>query len=154
NAAQEVFDNAAKLDTTAALKRFADMDRFDSVPHLRFSPEAHVDFLGWHTDLERRLRGGVISAALEGHLAEYRKLVPALALINAVADGEDSDVSQGSLRRALDFAKYLETHARRVYGSATEGEAAAAKAILRRIRSREVTDGFTARDIQRHGWSH
>jgi putative DNA primase/helicase len=152
--AQAVFDNAAKLDMSEALRRFADKDQFDSVPYLRFSPEAHVDFLGWHTDLERRLRGGDISAALEGHLAKYRKLVPALALINAVADGEQFDVSQGSLRRALDFAKYLETHARRVYGSATEGETAAAKTVLKRIRLGSIMDGFTVRDIQRHGWSH
>jgi putative DNA primase/helicase len=154
NMAQAVFDNAAKLNLPEALRRFADKDRFDSVPYLRFSPEAHADFLGWHTDLERRLRGGEISAALEGHLAKYRKLVPALALINAVADGEQFDVSQGSLRRALDFAKYLETHARRVYGSAIEGEAAAARAILKRIRLGSIKDGFTVRDIQRHDWSH
>jgi putative DNA primase/helicase len=152
--AQTVFDNAANLDLPEALKRFADKDQFDSVPYLRFSPEAHADFLGWHTDLERRLRGGDISAALEGHLAKYRKLVPALALINAVADGDEFDVSQGSLARALAFAKYLETHARRVYGSIAEGEAAAARAIVRRIRLRSITDGFTARDILQRDWSH
>ena len=125
-----------------------------SISSQKTGPEAHADFLGWHTDLERRLRSGEISAALEGHLAKYRKLVPALALINAVADGEQFDVSQGSLRRALDFAKCLETHARRVYGSAIEGEAAAARAILKRIRLGSIKDGFTVRDIQRHDWSH
>ena len=33
--------------------------------------------------------------------------------------------------RALAFAKYLETHARRVYGASFEGERGAARAILR-----------------------
>ena len=80
--------------------------------------------------------------------------MPALALINAIADGDQFAVSQLSLRRALDFARYLESHALRVYSSATEGETAAATAILKHIKVGDLVDGFTARDILRSCWAH
>jgi putative DNA primase/helicase len=101
------------------------------------------------------LRSGEESPALEGHLAKYRKLVPTLALLNHVGENEQTGaVSQKSLVRALAFAKYLESHARRVYRSCSEGELSAAKAILKRIRSGDLTFGFTARDIHQRDWAH
>jgi hypothetical protein len=106
------------------------------------------------TDLERRLRSGELSPAFEGHLAKYRKLVPALALMNHLADSGEGPVSQRALLKGLAMADYLESHARRIYGSADEAELAAAKAILKRIKSGDLTDGFTARDAHERGWSH
>jgi hypothetical protein len=95
-----------------------------------------------------------MSPALEGHLAKYRKLVPALALINHIAEGDQGGaVSENSLLRALAFANYLEGHARRVYSSGLEAELGAGKAILKHIRRGDLKDGFTARDIQRMGWA-
>ena len=152
--AREVFDRAAGLDMGQALKLGASKDQFDAIPYFRFAPAAHDDFLGWRTNLENRLRSGELPAAVEGHLAKYRKLVPALALINAIADGDQFEVSQRSLARALAFAGYAESHALRVYGSATEGETAAATAILKHIKAKELERGFTARDVLRHGWAH
>ena len=35
-----------------------------------------------------------------------------------------------------------------------EGETAAAAAILKHIKAGELRDGFTAREILRHGWAH
>jgi hypothetical protein len=92
--------------------------------------------------------------ALESHLAKYRKLVPGLALINHLADGEEGMVGKQALARALGFAGYLETHARRAYGAGPEAETAAAKAVLSHIRKGDLKDGFSAREIQRRGWSH
>jgi hypothetical protein len=152
--AWQVFDLAAKLDLQAALKLGASKGQFDKLPCLRFDDAAHEDFLGWRTDLETRLRTGALHAALEGHLAKHRKLVPALALINSVADGDEGAVTHKSLLRALAFAGYLESHAIRVYNSGMEGETAAAGAILNHIRAGDLGDGFTARDILRHGWAH
>jgi hypothetical protein len=95
-----------------------------------------------------------LSAAFEGHLAKYRKPVPSLALINHIADGGEGDVSQKSLLRALAFAAYLESHARRVYGSGSEGEISAANALLLHLRAGDLPEGFTSREILRHGWEH
>src|SRR5215467_10270694 len=64
-----------------------------------------------------RLRSDSLSPALEGHLAKYRKLVPALALIDHLAEGGNGGVGKEALLRALAMAEYLETHARRIYGA-------------------------------------
>jgi hypothetical protein len=95
-----------------------------------------------------------MSPALEGHLAKYRKLVPALALLNHFVDGQGGAVTQEALARALAFAEYLETHARRIYGSSNEGELAAGKAIIARCKNDDLKDGFTAREVHQRGWSH
>ena len=152
--AWEAFERMAKLDTAAALSLGAQKGPYDKVPTLRFEEAAHADFLAWRADLERRLRSGEMSPALEGHLAKYRKLVPSLALINHLADEGAGPVSHRALLKALAAAYYLESHARRVYGSASESELAAAKAILKHIRSGDLQDGFTARDIHQRSWAH
>jgi putative DNA primase/helicase len=90
---------------------------------------------------------------LESHLSKYRKLIPALALIDHLADNGTGPIGEMALTRALAFAEYLETHARRAYGAGMANEAAWAKLIISRIRKGELADGFTARDIQRKAWS-
>jgi Protein of unknown function (DUF3987) len=150
----QIFERAANLNLVTACNLGALKGPFDKIPCFRFDNAAHDDFLGWRMDLETRLRSGELSPAFEGHLAKYRKLVPALALINHIADGHEGDVSQKSLVRALSFAAYLESHARRIYRSSLEAEASAAKAILKHIKATDLVDGFTARDILRHDWAH
>jgi hypothetical protein len=144
----------AKLDTAAALRLGAEKGPFDKIPYLRFDEAAHEDFLEWRIDHERLLRSGEISPALEGHFAKYRKLVPSLALMNHLADGGVGPVSHRALLKALAAAHYLKSHARRLYGSASESELAAAKAILKHIRNGDLSDGFTARDVHQKGWAH
>jgi len=94
-----------------------------------------------------------LSPALEGHLAKYRKLVPALALIDHLAEGKRGGVGREALLRALAMAEYLETHARRIYGATDTVDIIAAEAILLHIRRGALKDGFTARDVHRPGWS-
>jgi Protein of unknown function (DUF3987) len=151
NAAWEVYQRASILDAVAM---GATRGAFDSAPCFRFSDEAREEFLSWRADLERRVRSGNLSPAFEGHLAKFRKLVPALALINHIADAGNGDISSVSLARALAFAAYLESHARRIYASGSESEADAAKAILAHIKRDDLKDNFTARDVHRHGWAH
>jgi len=100
------------------------------------------------------VRSDELSPAFEGHLAKYRKLVPTLALMNHLADVGEGLVSRHALLKALALAHYLKSHARRVYGSADEAELAAAKAILKHIKAGDLQDGFTARDVHRHGWAN
>jgi putative DNA primase/helicase len=151
--AWQTFDRASKLDISTALALGASKGEFDKIPVLRFADDAHEIFLEWRIELERRLRSNELSPALEGHLAKYRKLVPALALINHLADQGEGPVAREATTRALAFSGYLEGHARRVYHSSLENELAVAKAILEHIRAGHLNDGFTARDIQRHDWS-
>ena len=118
-------------------------------------PRRMALFLEWRRDLERRLRAADnLHPALELHFAKYRKLVPALALINHLADVGHGAIGKAAMLRALGLAKYLETHAVRAYGAGPEAETAAAKAILKHIRRGDLADGFSARDVHQHNWSN
>ncbi len=129
-------------------------DEYDALPFLQFDDAAQDVFAEWRADLERRLRSADLSPALESHLSKYRKLVPALALINHLADRGVGAVSEAATLRALAFAEYLESHARRAYAAGSEAESVAAKAILARIRKGEIADGFTLRDVHQKGWAN
>jgi putative DNA primase/helicase len=153
--AWKLFERVSKLDLNEALKIGAKQDKYDPLPYLRFDQNGLKEFNGWRAKHEASIRSDELSPALEGHIAKYRKLVPALALINHVADEYGTGaISQQSVLRALAFTKYLESHARRVYGAGILAEVAAAKAVLRRIKGGDLADGFSAREIQRKDWSH
>jgi Protein of unknown function (DUF3987) len=155
-------DSAAREAAWAAFERLdtldpdvigAELDRYESIRFLRFGERAQDHFAEWRACLEKRVRAGDLSPALESHFAKYRSLVPALALISHLTDGASGPIGEKPLMRALAFAEYLETHARRVYGSGAAGEVTVAKLILGRIRKGDLVDGFCARDIRRKEWS-
>jgi hypothetical protein len=129
------------------------IDPWGRGPYLDFEPEAAALFAAWLTDLERRLRSGELHVAVESHFSKYRKLVPALALINHLADGGIGAVPAAALKRAIGFARYLETHAHRAYGSGLRMEVVTAQAIVARIRKGEIAVSFTLRDIHQRNWS-
>jgi hypothetical protein len=149
-----IFEQISKIDASEAHRLGATQDKFDKNPAFRFTDAAHAQFLEWREELERRLRSGELSPALEGHLSKYRKLVPGLALINHMADSKQGNIDVREVLRAIAYAEYLETHAKRVYSSASESETAAAQAILRHIRKGDLKDGFTVRDVHRPRWSN
>jgi len=131
------------------------VSRFQLVPILRLDREAHGLFLEWRQGLEQRLRSPEgLHPALESHFAKYRKLVPALALINHLADVGRGQVGEEAMLRALGLAEYLETHAVRAYGAGDEAENIAAKAILSHIRKGDLQTGFSARSVHQRNWSH
>jgi Protein of unknown function (DUF3987) len=93
-------------------------DQFAPIPYLRFDETAQGVFNEWRQELETRLRSGDLTPALESHFAKYRKLVPALALINHLADGGTGTISEKSTVRALAFSEYLEPTLRERTGQA------------------------------------
>ena len=60
-------------------------------------------------------------------------------------------VGAGHVRRAIAWAEYLETHARRVYSQTLDPALAAAVALSARLD--DLDDQFTARDIYRKCWA-
>lgn len=155
-------DSAARKAAWATFERLdtfdpdaigAEHDPYEPIPFLRFGERAQDHFAEWRAYLEKRVRADDFSPALESHFAKYRSLVPALALISHLTDGASGPIGEKPLMRALAFAEYLETHARRVHGSGAAGEVAVAKLILARVRKGDLTDGFCARDIRRKEWS-
>jgi putative DNA primase/helicase len=153
--AHRVFEYLDKLDpaTVGALQDTDHDGEPEGIPYLRFDDAALGLFLEWRTDLEARLRGGDLHPALESHLAKYRKLVPSLALILHLANNGTGPVTERAALQALAWAEYLETHARRAYGSVTVPEVAAAKAIISRIRKGDLKREFSSREVWRPGWA-
>jgi putative DNA primase/helicase len=152
-ARQSAWKTFERFDKLTADESGAEREQFEATPFLRFDDEAQELFTEWRAKHEVRLRSGEMHPALESHLAKYRKLVPTLALINCLADGGTRAIDADAVLRALAFADYLETHARRVYAAGNQAETTAAKAILHRIRRGDLSDGFTARDIHQRDWS-
>lgn len=120
---------------------------------LRFTPEAQGLFNTWREKLEVKLRKGDEIPALEAHLSKYRSLIPSLALLIHLADRGGKAVNAEALQKALQWAKYLESHARRIYGITSTIEFDGARLLLKRIKNKEVKSGFTVRTIYRKQWS-
>lgn len=123
------------------------------IPFLRFSPAALEIFAAWRAELEAKVRGGELHPALESHFAKYRGLIPKLALICHLANGHQGSVGVDAISKALIWAKYLESHARRCYGMAINSDTQPAMLILKRIKSGALKDGFKLRDVHRKNWT-
>jgi hypothetical protein len=162
-AVMEVFERLDHLDMEAiGAKRDRDpyTEQEDGLPYLRFSIDGYDLFHAWRDDLEKLLRSGDLHPALEAHLAKYRKLVPALALILDLADRVTRPADQmagpvgaPAVQTAIAWSKYLETHARRAYGCVTAAAADTAKAILDKIRTGALQKEFGSRDVWRPAWA-
>ncbi len=128
----------------------------------RFTSDAQALFEEWLIPFETELRGEELHPALVSHLAKYRKLVPALALIFALVDTPDSGhlIHGRELMRALAWADYLRTHAERLYAAAVMPETSAAKQLLDKIKAGKLADSdgalpdaFTPRQIAVKHWA-
>ena len=53
----------------------------------------------------------------------------------------------------MEWCDYLETHARRIYGLATDTVIQGAKRLLRKIKDGVLKDVFSARDVYRQCWT-
>jgi putative DNA primase/helicase len=58
------------------------------------------------------------------------------------------------LEKAIGWAAYLETHARRIYAVAVNPDLFAARALAQKILERAVPDDFARHQVYRHGWTY
>lgn len=128
----------------------------------RFSQEAQALFIEWLVPFETEIRGEELHPAIVSHLAKYRKLIPALALIFALVDTPDSGgiVHETELKRALAMSEYLRSHANRLYAAALIPETTNAATLLAKIKGGKLTmrdgvtpDTFTARQVAVKHWA-
>ena len=144
------FEALANLDLAHVGAR---VDGDGSIPYLRFCEEAQARFKEWRIQLENvTLREPGASPAQIAHFSKYRGLIPRLALICHLANGDTGPVSLRALEQALLWKDYLESHARRLYGSSSVDNAEGAREVLRKLRAGDLPDRFTARDLERKGW--
>ena len=123
------------------------------IPVLRFSDEAQVLFDVWRESLEKRLRGDSEHPMFEAHLAKYRSLVPSLALVVHLTEASAGPVPLLALERAIAWAEYLESHAKRIYTPVINPDVDAARALVKRIKTGDVTTRFGLREVYNCGWS-
>ena len=153
-AKKKAVETYERLDKLEAVKLATDLADGEHVPYLRFDDAAQDLFDAWRAKLEYRLRSGEDHPSIESHLAKYRSLIPSLALLCHLADElEGGPVTEAALLRALDWATYLESHARRIYGAVASASAGAAHRLAAKIEAGAVADGFALRDVYRNGWS-
>lgn len=133
---------------------------FQGVPCVALSDDGLDLFCAWRSQLERRLRSGELDAwpAYEAHLAKYRSLVPAIALITHMLDvhagrTEAGPVPLKAVTVAAEWGDFLEAHARRTYSVELDPGKGAARALAERIRKGSVTDGVAVREVRRSGWA-
>lgn len=138
-------DTPAKQTAWTVFERLAALqpDTDTDPQEWRFSCEAQALFVEWLVPFETEIRGDDLHPALVSHLAKYRKLVPALALIFALVDTPDSggEIHVQELIRALAWSEYLRSHAERLYAAAVIPETGGAEALLSKIKAGKLRDG-------------
>ncbi|GAB1387357.1 hypothetical protein MASR1M59_25050 [Melaminivora sp.] len=157
-------DTPAKQAAWAVFERLNQLQPAtdDEPQEWRFSPEAQAIFYEWLVPFETGIRGDDLHPALVSHLAKWRKLIPALALIFALVDTPDSGgvIHERELIRALAWADYLRTHAERLYAAALVPETTGAHALWVKIKTGKLCDGdgvlwesFTPRLVAVKHWA-
>lgn len=156
-------DTEAKQRAWAIFERLNALDTPEGeAQEWRFTPEAQALYWEWAGPFERELRGPDLHPALVSHLAKYRKLIPALALLFALVDSPNDDrrVDTHALLRALAWGEYLRSHAERLYAAAVVPETAGAESLLGKIRAGKLTgsngkrlEAFTPRQVAVKGWA-
>ncbi len=153
NAAYEIFKALAGMDFIAVGATQEGEDR----PFFRFDEDGQEVFYEWLVALQAKLQAEERPLICE-HLAKYRKLMPALALIihliDLAAGGPHGPVTADAAYKAVAWAEYLESHARRIYGLLGDVRMKAAAALAGKIKEKRLKDGFALRDIYRLGWQY
>ncbi len=146
---QDVFDRLAEIES----RDIADKDCDSSeIPWMRFSPNGQSAFNEWLLDKDRRCRAESMPEAIESHLAKFNKLVPSIALLIELCEGPAGSVTKRSVERAVKWARYLESHALRLYAVAAYPERALASPLLNRLLDWDKERPIRVRDIRQKGW--
>lgn len=146
-------DLRARDQITALIERLAVREVVEEIPVLHFADDAQELFDAWRADLERRLRSGEDHPAVEAHLAKYRSLIPSIALLLHLVESSSDGVSLAATERAIGWAEYLESHARRIYAPAVSGDMDAARLLADKITAGKISGTFSLRDVYRNGWT-
>jgi hypothetical protein len=152
-AQQRMFDAFNQLWKVDPIAMGAQSDLTGTKHWLHFDTEAQALFNQWWEAFENKIRQGDRHPALESHYSKYRSLVPSLALIFHLIEGNTGPVNKDSLRQAMEWANYLASHARRIYAGAVSSGELAAQNLARHIQKGDLGSEFSLRDVYRRGWA-
>ena len=121
-----------------------------------FSPEAQDRFDQWLIAHETDSRSGRHPVYWESHLGKQAKLVAVACIVlhsldESIKHSPKTEVSIGTLEKALSLQKYYEAHALRCYESICGSILEDARAILRILREKRIATRFKAQDSYRSG---
>lgn len=144
---------AAREQAEQVYRRLADLDG-NHPKRYRFSDAAQELFVAWLTELEITLNTESVPPVMLAHLAKYRSLMPSLALLFALADGCEDEVTLRHAQQAAGWCDYLKPHARRVYAAKLSPERSAAALLARRLSDgwKERQGTFSLRDVYGNNW--
>jgi len=125
-----------------------------------FDDDAKVKYQKWWKNLFKKYEKVLIHPVFESHLRKYDALVPKLALINEIMSSYDSStetirsfdsVSVASVKKAIAYTDYLESHAKILFNSEVNVTMENAKTIISHLD--ELPNPFTARDVYMREWA-
>jgi len=148
-AARVVFD---KLHRIAQLN-LGTVDGANVLPFLRFTREAQDLFNEAYTQIQEESRSDQLPGDLRAHIGKYGSLLPSLSLIIHLCDSSEKDVGVSAVSKALQWMKYLRSHAERIYDNDLSQGVVAAKFLLKKLQEGAFTGEFGARLIGRKGWA-
>ena len=150
NRARKVYRGAADFDPTKYPGIMSETD----IPSVGFSEDAGELFTGWHVDLMQRIRSGELKQAegYQGHLGKYPGFVAKLALLfhlTEYLDGRNQGgpVSLENTELAIQWAVYLEHHARKVYADELRQGEQAMRILAAHVEGGRFRDGCTLKSI-------
>jgi putative DNA primase/helicase len=138
------------------LWRIDDDDETGRPPALDFDEIAQAIHDEWARKLEHRLRDPSLPAERVSHLAKYRSLMPALALVWHCATGagsRDQPVTDTAARVAIDWCTYLDAHAARIYALADDSRSVVEQ-IARAIELGKASGRMTRDELRRRVGLH
>lgn len=120
---------------------------------LCFSPDAQSVFTCWFKDsiqiineLNKDEQHGLVN-----HITKYRKMVPALALLIELAeDPSATEIMEQSIVKAIRWANYLVTHAKRIYGIQDKPTIIAQQILDKR---KQLNKSFSPSEVTQSNWS-
>jgi hypothetical protein len=171
-------DPAARARAQAVFDLAATIPAVTPIPTVRFTLDAYALFIAWRGTLEARVRRVSDDApAYASHIAKFRSLMPALALLvhlTDVFDAQRAEVARLAVaepydpaalttaigpvplpaaQRAAALVDFFDAHAQRVYAAELGRETSPRAALAERLRMGAVRDGDPVRDIYRRQWA-
>ncbi len=156
NAKARAFGVYQWIDKMDPSSHGAEYDELKNYHFLHFDDDGQELYDRWRLALDNRLLRGDESPLMACHLAKFGSLMPSLALLFHVIGAAGRDdlgrVSGVAAAMAIDWCEMLESHARRIYQAASEGDPELADQLAQRVRQ-SLPSPFTFRDVANKGWS-
>jgi hypothetical protein len=153
---QRAFDIMKALAELDFLQYGATQSEYDERPYFRFDDAGQAIFNEWLTALQTVKIQKEENPLMCEHFGKFRSLMPSLALIFHcidLADGKTTgNVTAKAAQLAVEWCKYLESHARRIYAMAESPEHEAAVRLADKIKTKCLPSPFTAKDVYRKHW--